>query len=299
LAAVGFVFSASLSGCAPLSVAERTFAPEYEISAIAKHLDPADRAVWDMYLTTPDKVQMRNDIVSARMYAVDIAYTQYEAALTRELQLTDFGASVINAGLGVAGGIAGGETARILQIVGTGVTGVNSAYSAKVLRDQMIQNVQSAMRSARNRRAAKILANLACPAHSYTLAMALSDVESYYRAGLFHSGLIRVTRVVTKDESASQAEKDKESPARPVLAIAVTAANATEARVVAEDRNGGCPERYRGDYRAAAVPVAAPAAARAPAQAPTPAAGPAPSPAPAPAPAPAPDPARAPAQGRS
>ncbi|MGV3634352.1 MAG: hypothetical protein ACO1NY_08360 [Pseudorhodoplanes sp.] len=187
--------------------------------------------VRDRYLYGPEELRrrIRNEFVSARMYTIDIAYTQYEAALTREMQAVDFGTDVATTGLNLAGTIVGGDTARILAAVASSVTGINNAYAAKILRAKLIENVQSAMRAARNQRAAVIIANMTCSSDLYTLGMALSDLEAYYRAGLFHSGLIRLSGVITTDEAVSAAKKDSEKPAQPATVVGTKEAAAVEA----------------------------------------------------------------------
>jgi hypothetical protein len=60
----------------------------------------------------------------------------------------------------------------------------------------------TAMRAARHERRAIIRTRMQCPANVYPLGLALSDVESYYRAGTIESGLIRLNRTVSSDERA-------------------------------------------------------------------------------------------------
>lgn len=210
---------------ASLSVADRVFAPDKEMATIASYIEVGgeywNSDVRDRYLYGSEELRrrIRNEFVSARMYTIDIAYTQYEAALTREMQAVDFGTDFAATGLNLAGTIVGGDTARILAAVASSVTGINNAYAAKILRAKLIENVQSAMRAARNQRAAVIIANMTCSSDLYTLGMALSDLEAYYRAGLFHSGLIRLSGVITTDEIVSAAEKDSEKPAQPAAVV--------------------------------------------------------------------------------
>ena len=83
-----------------------------------------------------------------------------------------------------------------------------------------MQNVQTQMRANRNDQAALIYANMQCPIERYPVGMALSDLESYYRAGTLTSGLVNLSRTVTKAETDSKASKDSKAPASPPAAKA-------------------------------------------------------------------------------
>jgi hypothetical protein len=84
----------------------------------------------------PDRRYYRDQAVFARMYAIDIAYGQYELALTRERQNVGFLSTLTQLGLTTAGTLVGGEeTKTILAATATGVTGAKEAYDKNVLLD--------------------------------------------------------------------------------------------------------------------------------------------------------------------
>lgn len=183
--------------------------------------------------------EARNNIISARMYAIDVRYTEYETALTQEGQGVDFAAKAANLALtGTATLIPVQQTARLLNGIATGVSSLDDAYNAKILRAQLIQNIQAAMRIGRHQQAAVIYANMKCPIDKYPLPMALSDLEAYYRAGTVTAGLIKLTQTVTKAEKDAKAGEDSQKPGNPDALAELRALVAeAQARVKADTDN--------------------------------------------------------------
>lgn len=190
-------------------------------------------------LSKKEQRRTRNEIITARKYAIDMQYTKYEAALIHEAQATDFGAKAASLALGTtAGFVPVAHTSRMLAGIGTGVSSLDTAYNEKVLRAQLVQSVLSSMRTARHERAAVIYANMRCSIKTYPIAMALSDLESYYRAGTFHAGLIKLSQTVDREETnaAATAEAQKPGGADAQARLAGLAREAEVRADAAEDR---------------------------------------------------------------
>ena len=201
----------ALCGCASMRTPERLYPVEEEFTAIKTGVAEI-RADFDK-LNTRQKKYARNAMITARKYAIDLQYTQYESALTNEVQLADFGAKAANLALtGTAELVRAQQTKDLLTGIGTGVLNLDSAYSEKVLRARLIENIQSSMRSARHERAAVIYANMRCSIGSYPVAMALSDLEAYYRAGTFTAGLIKLSQTVAEKEKQESTNADAQKP---------------------------------------------------------------------------------------
>ncbi|HEY0223230.1 MAG TPA: hypothetical protein VGC38_01810 [Pseudolabrys sp.] len=217
-----------IAGCASMKTPERLYAVNDEMADIKSVLsDPV--AVHNM--STNYTKRDRNNIITARKYAIDVQYTTYEAALTHEAQMLDFGAKAANIALTTTANlIPVAHTSNMLNEIGVGTLTLDDAYNEKILRAQIIQDIQASMRTARHDQAAVIYANMKCSLKSYPMAMALSDLESYYRAGTAPAGLIKLTQTVTKAETDAKATEDSQKPASP-NADAQIAANATEAAV--------------------------------------------------------------------
>jgi hypothetical protein len=185
--------------------------------------------------TPAQQMVARNNVIAARMYVVDMEYTQYEGQLLREGQLVDFSTKVTSGVLTTTAGLIGNlGTSHALSETATLVNGLDSAYNDKILKSAIIQNVMSSMRTARHDQAAIIYANMYCPVSVYPLGFALSDLETYYRAGTFQTGLVRLMQTVSKAETDSKAGQDNNKPAPTPDAQAKLSANATEAAVKAQ-----------------------------------------------------------------
>jgi hypothetical protein len=182
-----------------------------------------------------DQLVARNNVIAARMYVIDMEYTQYEAQLLHEGQVVDFSTKLTSGVLTTAAGLIPAiSTSHALADTATLVNGLDSAYNDKILKSQIIQSVMSSMRTARHDQAAVIYANMYCPVSVYPFGFALSDLETYYRAGTFQTGLIKLMQTVGKAETDAKAGQDNNKPAPPPGAQATLEANATEAEVKAD-----------------------------------------------------------------
>ncbi|MBR0684424.1 hypothetical protein JQ594_00720 [Bradyrhizobium manausense] len=199
----------SLGGCLP-SVSEppRLYPAQVEAAAIRDQIEMPDFRYY-AGLDEVGKQSYRNMIVDARMYAIDLNYYLGEADETHERQAAEFLAAASNIGLTTASVLTPSiHTKDILTGIAGGITGVNAAYGDKVLLNKTIQVLQSQMRAERARVAVKIYASLKLPAAQYGLGMALSDLESYYRAGTITGALIDISNAVGVDAVQAKRAKD-------------------------------------------------------------------------------------------
>jgi hypothetical protein len=159
-------------------------------------------------LDEASRVKYRNDWIGARMYAIDINYSVYEAALTRERQNVGFGAAAATLGLTTASGlVAPVATKNLLTGLAGFVTGTRAAYDNDVLLAHTVEWVQSQMQANRAIISTRILNGMKLSTRDYPLAAALSDIEAYYRAGTFTGGLISTSQVVAADAQSAESMK--------------------------------------------------------------------------------------------
>lgn len=166
---------------------------------------------------------IRNEIVTARMYIIDVEYNYYEARLTREMQDEGLLATATELGLTTAATLVPVvQTKTLLSALATGVTGLDKAYNEKELLTNTIQALQIQMRADRKKEAAVIFAKMfkdlsanarmITPIAEYTLPMALSDVDAYYQAGTFSSALIGLSKTVSTAERNADEAKSQAGP---------------------------------------------------------------------------------------
>jgi hypothetical protein len=199
----------TLSGCiATFSPPERLIPISAEFEAI-RHPDLVPNFFRYERMGEAERVAYRNALIEARLRATDIQYSAYEAALTQERQISDLSTGAATIGLtGAATLIDAVGTKNILTTVAGGITGVNGIFNDKVLLSKTIQVLQHQMRAERDRVATKIYKGLRQSSLDYSLVIALSDAEDYYRAGTMSGALIDIAGTVSKEAAVAKAEKD-------------------------------------------------------------------------------------------
>ena len=144
--------------------------------------------------TGPRRRELRDQIVLSRIYAMDLYYSEYEVQLTQERQNIGFYSTIASLALTTsATAIAAAETKTVLSAVATGLTGARTAYDKEILIEKTITILQTQMRARRKEVKTQIIARLGEDTTAYPLELALSDLETYYRAGTITGALIEVT----------------------------------------------------------------------------------------------------------
>jgi hypothetical protein len=186
-------------------------------------------------LSPAQQALRRNEIVTVRMYIVDMEYHKYEARLTREMQEEGLAATATSLGLTTTASlIPVAQTSRLLSGIATGVTGLDKAYDEKQLLSNTMQALQTQMRADRKTQAAAIQASMIdpktkaiIPITEYTLPMALSDVETYYQAGTIASALVGLSKTVAEREKNAQQAKSDSGPNPQAVSQVRSTANPT------------------------------------------------------------------------
>src|ERR1043165_4652808 len=94
----------ALTGCiASTRNPERLFPVSYEMEQMRFDQEDLFKQYQGLVISNPiPAARIRNEIITQRMYAIDVQYTQYENALTREGQEIGFGALTAATGLSTA-----------------------------------------------------------------------------------------------------------------------------------------------------------------------------------------------------
>jgi hypothetical protein len=190
---------ASVSGCVVADGPARLYTVAEETQMIRDNIAQINIVQYSS-LDEVSRRRLRNDWIAARMYAIDIAYTPYEAALTKERQAVGFGAATSTLALTTAAGLV---TPVVTKNVLTGaagvITGARAAYDSDVLLAHSVTWIQSQMEATRANLSRRILDGMKLSTTDYPLAQALSDLEAYYRAGTFTGGLLSTSQIVAAD----------------------------------------------------------------------------------------------------
>jgi hypothetical protein len=238
LAAV-LVASCLTVGCwAPPTIAgpDRLYDTDVETGSLQTFTNVTG-ANWSQYLHAPkdDRMGFRNEIMAARMYAIDVNYTKFEHEVSIEGQSVEFWSKLGSNSLTAAtAAVPAASTVRQLNAIATGFNLASSSYTDAFFRKQLIENLVAAMRAARHERRAVIRSRMSCPTLYYPFGLAMSDVESYFRAGSLESGILRLTQTITAEEKKTKGSDDVAGPtstpkARQTHKVAVQAAAAADA----------------------------------------------------------------------
>jgi len=138
------------------------------------------------------RMYLRNEIISRRMYIIDVEYSEYEEALTSERQKYGFATTAAATGLGIASTLTTPvRSAQILSGAGAAVLASKGIYDSEIVIAKTLQIVQGYMRASRDIVASRqLLPRMTESTLTFPLSAALHSLEDYYRAGTFTAGLI-------------------------------------------------------------------------------------------------------------
>jgi hypothetical protein len=146
----------------------------------------------------------RNNLVTARMYAIDLKFSEFEKNLFRETREIGFWATIVSLGLTGGATFAAETTANVLAAAATGVTGTRAAYEKEVLAEKTVVAINTAMHTNRIKVEVRIRRGLQRPIEEYPLGLALSDLEDYYYAGTVLGALVGITEIVGSEGKAAE-----------------------------------------------------------------------------------------------
>ncbi len=197
------------AGCQTFTGAPERLYSVSEEAAEARDIDlPAIQASYNAAGSDVVRMGYRNEYIARRMYIIDVEYTDFETALTRERQEFGFGSALAAQGLSTAGAVfTPAATVRVLSALTSGFNATRGFYDSELLVNKTIQIVQSQMQSKRDDVATRIFGRVRESTLTYPLSAALHDLEDYYRAGTLTSGLIKATAEAANNAAVSAAEK--------------------------------------------------------------------------------------------
>jgi hypothetical protein len=153
------------------------------------------------------------------MYIIDVEYTEYETALTRERQEFGFISAMAVQGLSTAGAVfTPANTVRVLSALSSGVNASRGFYDAELLVNKTIQIAQSQMQAKRDDVATRILGRRIESILTYPLSAALHDLEDYYRAGTLTAGLIKAAGEAGEAARVAAGVKEDAIQAQAIIA---------------------------------------------------------------------------------
>jgi hypothetical protein len=133
----------------------------------------------------------RNNIVTARIYAIDVNYHNFVHALTSEQNVGSVGTDWIALALAGVGATTGSAaTKAALAAASGGVIGARAAVSKDVFYNNTVPTLITQMEAQRKTILAQIYTGLMKSPTDYTIYQALADLDAYYNAGTLNGALV-------------------------------------------------------------------------------------------------------------
>jgi len=134
---------------------------------------------------------IRDQIVSARLYATDIKFSEFTQNLANELRSAAFGvdsASILLSTLSTS--LDPGQQTKIISGIDTVLKGGRQSFDKDILIEKTLPILLQQMRSDRKKIALGIMSNLADHTDiEYPLTLAMNHLDEYYQAGTLSGGL--------------------------------------------------------------------------------------------------------------
>ena len=191
----------------------------------------------DLDFNTIYDKRRRNQLLTAFVYASDVAYAGYERQLLTLMRRDALGASTLSIALSTLASTIEGhaDLVQSLSAANTVVTGTQAAIGRDYLMNQTLQLMLSQMRSNRARQRALILGRLGNDIDSYPICVALSDALAFEQAGTMAEALVRTSETVSA-EGRQNAERVRQAVPTVDLARTTTAV-ALDHFLYPDDRN--------------------------------------------------------------
>lgn len=191
-----YIGMALLGGCAAFSgYPERPVDLNNDFSELKNNITAANMTVC-FEKKGDEAVTCRNRFISARMYATDIRFSEFEEKLFRQTRESGFATTLGTLGLTSAAAFSTGGTSQVLSGIAAFVIGGREAFQKEVLAERTVIAIHTAMRARRSQVRLRLLEGLRQSIDNYPLALALTNINEYYDAGTILGALIGITETV-------------------------------------------------------------------------------------------------------
>ncbi|RYH29884.1 MAG: hypothetical protein EON54_22185, partial [Alcaligenaceae bacterium] len=185
----------SLSGCVAVEgyPARLEYSAQY-VSEVGAFTSPNAILTYNTITDPVAAMQYRNNIITARIFAIDANFHDFVRELTTQQNLSNIGVDWAAIGLASAGAVVGStQTKAILAAIAAGVLGAKSSVDKDLFYNKTIAALVTIMEGQRKIVLAQIYTGLNKSSGSYTIFQALADLDSYYNAGTINGALVGLT----------------------------------------------------------------------------------------------------------
>ena len=151
------------------------------------------------------RLTLRNEIVNARIHAIDVHFGQFEEALHEQGIGIGIGTDWVVLALTGATATIGGESAKAaLGAASTGILGAKSSFDKHALFEKSVPAVMAQMVASRKVALLTLRTGLQQKDSAYSLFQALSNLEDYYRAGTIPGSLVGIAKDAGKKAAIAE-----------------------------------------------------------------------------------------------
>jgi len=200
------LFGFSLVGCVSITgYPNRTINFSEELSSLTSYFEAT---VITTYKEKDDskKNNYRNEVVHARIRAINLNYNSFLKELSSESKSLNIGADSTVLLLGAAGAISTvSSTQAILAAASATVTGAKTSFDKNAFYDSTVPALISQMNASRKDVLARIYAGLELDHPKYSLMKALIDIEDYFQAGT----IVGAVNAISESSGEQKVKADK------------------------------------------------------------------------------------------
>lgn len=162
---------------------------------------------YDGKSTDEEKVAYRNEVIAARMWAIDISFAEYQKDIFSHRSSFVVGGDTLKFAMGAAGALTtAGQTSQILSGLAGSFDAASASVDTNVYNSQTQIAIMSTMRAERATVKLAIQENSKQDATRYPLTAALSDLNDYYMAGSFPGALAAIASTAGEKQAIVDAE---------------------------------------------------------------------------------------------
>jgi hypothetical protein len=199
-----------LGGCSLAAVdgyPKRADVSSAYVEELGGYLKPVAVQDYTTVLDEPRRAVLRNEIITARMYAMDVNFHQFEQDLTQQHNIANVGSDWAILALSGAGTIVpSAATKTVLAATTTAIAGGKAVVDKDIFYTKTIPALLTQMEAQRKIIRARIIENMLKTTRDYTLFQGLADLDEYYAAGSLNGAIVALT--TTAGAKSDQGDSD-------------------------------------------------------------------------------------------
>lgn len=155
------------------------------------------------------QLEWRDAVIAARLQIMDQNFQAFKSQFRAQVAGLSLGTDLASLGLTAAAAVTSGGTAKALAAASTGVIGVGTAFNKDALFQQTLPAIFAQMDASRSSVLIRIRqAQAQADVTKYPLALALTDLTAYERAGTIESATATLTQNAGDQATKNQVELD-------------------------------------------------------------------------------------------